>query len=148
MFLKISQTPQENTCARGFSIVAGWSLAACKFINKETSMQLFFWGACEIFKNTFLGEHLQATASGCNSLAWIFFFWRFTVWFDKQLFKRRHWEASSTLASVALLKNESQGISKIFPKIESASLVKVQLFSQPIHQNVSQYFGKLLQEFG
>ena len=36
---------------------------ACSFIKKETLAQVFSWEYCGIFKNTFLIEHLQTTAS-------------------------------------------------------------------------------------
>ena len=51
MFLKISQNSQENTCAR-VSFFNKQTL-----LKKETQTQV-----CEIFKNTFFTEHLQATA--------------------------------------------------------------------------------------
>ena len=34
---------------------------ACNFIKKETLTQVFFSEFCEIFKNTFLTEHVRAT---------------------------------------------------------------------------------------
>ena len=36
---------------------------ACNFIKKETLTQVFSCQFCEIFKNTFLTEHLRVTAS-------------------------------------------------------------------------------------
>ena len=41
---------------------------ACNFIKKETLAQVFSCKFCEIFKNTFLTEHLQLTASEANAL--------------------------------------------------------------------------------
>ena len=38
------------------------------FIKKETLAQVFSCEICEIFKNTFLTEHLWLTASGFNNL--------------------------------------------------------------------------------
>ena len=35
----------------------------CNFIEKETLAQVFPCEFCEIFKNTFVGEHLSASAS-------------------------------------------------------------------------------------
>ena len=35
----------------------------CNFIKKETLAQVFYCKFCEIFKNTFVTEHLRATAS-------------------------------------------------------------------------------------
>ena len=52
MFLKILQNSEENTFAR-----------VCNFIKKDTLAQVFSREFCEIFKNTFFIEHLQATAS-------------------------------------------------------------------------------------
>ena len=37
--------------------------AACNFIKKETLAQVFSCEFCQIFKNTFVTEHLSATAS-------------------------------------------------------------------------------------
>ena len=51
---KLSQNSQENNCVRQ---------AACNFITKETLTQLFSCEFCDIFKNTFLTEHLQTTVS-------------------------------------------------------------------------------------
>ena len=39
------------------------AIAGCNFIKKETPIQMFSCEFCEIFKNTFLPEHLQTTAS-------------------------------------------------------------------------------------
>ena len=57
VFLKISQNSQENTSAR-----VSWSVPepkAYNFIKKETLVQVFSSELCEIFKNTFLIEHLR-----------------------------------------------------------------------------------------
>ena len=43
-----------------FNKVAG---GACNFIKKETQAQVFSCEFCEIFKNTFLTDHLWITAS-------------------------------------------------------------------------------------
>ena len=50
MFLEISQNLQENTCAR-------------VSLKRETLEQVFSCESCEISNNTFLTEHLMATAS-------------------------------------------------------------------------------------
>ena len=55
MFLKISQISQENTK------VAGPRPAS--FIKKETRTQVFSCEICEIFKNTYLEEHIRTAAS-------------------------------------------------------------------------------------
>ena len=56
VFLEILQNSQENACE--------WDLnKARNFINKETLEQVFSCELCKIFKNTFLTEHLQTTAS-------------------------------------------------------------------------------------
>ena len=68
MFLKISQNSQENTFI-GFSFLIklqACRLAGCNFIKKETPIQAFSCEFCEIFRNTFFTEHLQATASVDN----------------------------------------------------------------------------------
>ena len=39
----------------------------CNFIKKETLAQVFSREFCEIFKNTFFTEHLQATASTAST---------------------------------------------------------------------------------
>ena len=43
---------------------AGLRSAACNFIKKETQIQVFSCEFCKIFKNIFITEHIQATASG------------------------------------------------------------------------------------
>ena len=58
VFLKIFQNSQENTCARAFFLI---KLQA--FIKKETLARLFSCEFWEIFKNTFLPEHLRRTTS-------------------------------------------------------------------------------------
>ena len=55
MFLKISQTSQENTCAR---------VSFLKKLQKETLAQVFSCEFCEIVRNTFFIEHDWTTASG------------------------------------------------------------------------------------
>ena len=61
VFLKISPTLQENTWPRAlYNKVAGLFF---NFIKKETLARVFSCEFCEIFKNTFLTEHLLATAS-------------------------------------------------------------------------------------
>ena len=37
---------------------------ACNFIKKEALTKVFSWKFCEIFKNTYLTEHLWTTTSG------------------------------------------------------------------------------------
>ena len=69
MFLKISQNPHQNTCAR-VSIF-------CNFIKKETLAQVLSCEFCESFKNTFFTEHLRTTASSILKVAetvlWLMF---------------------------------------------------------------------------
>ena len=57
MFLEISQNSQKKTLLP----------EASNFINEETVAQVFSYEFCEISKNTFLTEHLWATASVCFS---------------------------------------------------------------------------------
>ena len=54
VFLKILQNSQENTCARVSHLInlQAWALQA-----------VFLWILQNIFKNTFLTDHLWATAS-------------------------------------------------------------------------------------
>ena len=56
------QKSQENTCVR-VSFLVKSQASVCNFIKKETLAQVFSWNFCEIFKNVFSIEHLQATAS-------------------------------------------------------------------------------------
>ena len=60
VLLKISQSSQENTCARVSFLI---KLQACNFIKKETLAQVFSCGFWEISKNTFFTEDLWTTAS-------------------------------------------------------------------------------------
>ena len=55
MLLKISQNSPENTSVAVSSL-------------KETPTQVFSYEFCEIFKNTFAKEHLQATSSKITAL--------------------------------------------------------------------------------
>ena len=57
VFLEISQSSQENTCAR-VSILIKLQSKACKFVKKETQAQVFSYEFCEISKNTFSIEHI------------------------------------------------------------------------------------------
>ena len=52
MFLKISQSSQENTCAR-VSFLIKLQASACNFIKKEALAQVLSCEFCEIFKSTF-----------------------------------------------------------------------------------------------
>ena len=52
VFLKISQNPQENICAR-VSFFIKLQAEACNFIKKETLRQVFSCEFCEISKNAF-----------------------------------------------------------------------------------------------
>ena len=63
MFLEISQSSQENSCARvSFLIkVLAWGH---NFFKKETLAQLLSCEFCEISRNNPFTEHLRATASG------------------------------------------------------------------------------------
>ena len=60
VFSEISQTSQENACAR---VSAKARAKACNFIKKEALAQVFSCEFCEISKNTFSIEHLQTTTS-------------------------------------------------------------------------------------
>ena len=60
VFLEISQNSKENTCARVSFLV---KVQACSFIKKGTLTQVFSCEFCKISQNTFLTEHLWATAS-------------------------------------------------------------------------------------
>ena len=55
VFLEISQNSQENTCARDSFLI--------KLQTRPPLVQVFSYEFCEISKNTFLTEHLRATAS-------------------------------------------------------------------------------------
>ena len=52
LFFRISQYLQENTFVVGL-----------KFYLKKAPTQLFSYEYCEVFKNTYLKEHLGTTAS-------------------------------------------------------------------------------------
>ena len=56
MFLETWQNLPQNTCARVSLLI---KLQACNFIERETLAQVFCCEFCEIFKNTFLTEHLR-----------------------------------------------------------------------------------------
>ena len=60
-FSKVSQNCQKSTFARVFFSI---KLHNCNFIKKGTLAQVFSCKFCEIFKNTYIIEHLRATASG------------------------------------------------------------------------------------
>ena len=62
MFLVISQNSQEYNCVRD-SFLIKLQAKGCNFIKKEYLAQVFSCEFCEISKNTFITEHLQATAS-------------------------------------------------------------------------------------
>ena len=62
LFLKISQSSQENTCAR-VSFLINLQAEACNFIKKEILAQVLSCEFCKISKNTFFTEHLRTTAS-------------------------------------------------------------------------------------
>ena len=62
MFLEISQNSLENTCARASFLIKSQP-EACNFIEKETLVQVFSCGFCEICKKNFFTEHLWVTAS-------------------------------------------------------------------------------------
>ena len=63
--LKISQNPQENTCARVYFFQQSCSLQEWNFIKKEAMVQVFSCEFCEIFKDIFFTEHLRASALLC-----------------------------------------------------------------------------------
>ena len=60
MFLEIWRNSQQNTCARTSFLIR---LRAYNFIEKEALEQMFSCEFREISQNTFLTEHLRATAS-------------------------------------------------------------------------------------
>ena len=62
MFLKISQTSQENTCVGVFFYEVA-SLQPALF-KKESNTSAFLCEVCETFKNTYFEEYLQTTVSG------------------------------------------------------------------------------------
>ena len=62
VFSRFSQNSQEDTCAR-VSFLINCRPEACNFVKKETLVQVLSCEFCEIFKDTFLTEHLCATAS-------------------------------------------------------------------------------------
>ena len=62
MFLKISQNSQENNRTR-VSFLIKLQASPYNFIKEETLVQLFSCEFYELFKNTFITEHLRATAS-------------------------------------------------------------------------------------
>ena len=63
MFLKISQTSQENTCVGVFfNKVAG--LQPASFLKTDSNTSAFLCEVWETFKNTYFEENLQTTASG------------------------------------------------------------------------------------
>ena len=57
VFSKISQNSQESTCARVSFLIK--LQTSGNFIKWEALAQVFSYEFCEIFKNTFLKEHLQ-----------------------------------------------------------------------------------------
>ena len=59
VFLEISRSSQENTCAS----VSFQTFQACNFIKKETPSQLFFCEFWEISKNTFFYKTPTAVAA-------------------------------------------------------------------------------------
>ena len=63
VLLEISQNLQENTCAR-ISFLIKLQAQACKFIKKETLIQVLSCEFCKISINTFFTEYLRTTASG------------------------------------------------------------------------------------
>ena len=60
MLLNILQNSQENTSV--FFFIKS-QVSACKFIKKETLIQVFFSEFCKSFKSNFFTEHLRMTAS-------------------------------------------------------------------------------------
>ena len=63
VFLEISQSSQENACARVSFLI---KLKTCNFIKKETLAQVFSCEFCEISKNTFFHKTPLVTASMCT----------------------------------------------------------------------------------
>ena len=55
---KVSQNSQEKTCAR-VSFLIKLQASTCNFIKKETLVQVFSCGFCEIFKNIFFYRTLR-----------------------------------------------------------------------------------------
>ena len=66
VFLKNSQNLQESTCA-SVSFLVKLQAEACSFTKKEALTQVLSCKFCEIFKNTYITEHLQEIAPG-NSI--------------------------------------------------------------------------------
>ena len=62
VLLEITQNSQENTCAK-VSFLIKFQASGSNFIKKDTLAQVFSCEFCEISKNTFVTEHLRATAS-------------------------------------------------------------------------------------
>ena len=62
MFLETSQNSQESTCVR-VSFLIKLPASGLQLFLKETLEQAFYCEFCEISKNTFVTEHLWATAS-------------------------------------------------------------------------------------
>ena len=77
VLLKISQNSQENTCTRAFFLIK-LQASAYSFIKKEILAQVFSYEFCEIFKNTFLIEHLQWLLL-YNSGRATALFWKLTI---------------------------------------------------------------------
>ena len=60
---KFRKIHRKTPVPESFNKVAGLSPESCIFIREETLTQVFSCEFCEIFKNSFLTEHLQVTAS-------------------------------------------------------------------------------------
>ena len=58
----MSETSQKNTCVGVFFM--GLQAFSLQVFKKETPAQMLSCKVCETFKNTYLEEYLQTTASG------------------------------------------------------------------------------------
>ena len=63
MFLKISQTPQENNCVGVFFYeIAG--LQPASVLKRDSNPSVGVYEVCETSKNTYSEEHMQGTTCG------------------------------------------------------------------------------------
>ena len=101
VFLKISQNPQENTCAR-VSFLIKLKASAYNFIKKMTLARVFSCEFCKIFNNTFSTEYLQTTASVVILLI--------------------YWMRKTTFLYVKFIFLRFKTVLKTFPQVEEKSL--------------------------
>ena len=69
VYLKVSQISQEKTCVR-LSCLLKLQADDCNFIKKETLVQVFSCEFFEIFRNTFVTEHLRWLLLNIESCSW------------------------------------------------------------------------------